>query len=77
MNRHSLKDDELENVNGGMFRINGAGTSMHYQHADGSVSYHTILDRGMAWELICTLEAQNVPEDIIFAQLVDHGYIRP
>ena len=48
MNKNSLKDDELENVNGGMFRINGAGTSMHYRHADGSVSYHAVLDGGMA-----------------------------
>lgn len=77
MNRSSLRDDELENVNGGRFRINGAGTSMYYHHADGSVSYHAVLDGGMAWSLICSLEAQNVHEDIIFARLVDHGYIRP
>lgn len=73
--RRALNDQEIENVNGGFMSFNNQTMILTYEHENGSVTHHKILDYNAAWELSNTLHAQNYREDTILKKMKQKGYI--
>ncbi|MBR3251386.1 MAG: hypothetical protein IKF80_06730 [Erysipelotrichaceae bacterium] len=77
MNRKSLRDDELDNVNGGVFVLNSGNKTLKYTDQNNIASYHEILDFDEARRLIDSYKGQDISEEIILRQLIKYGYILP
>ncbi len=71
----AVDDGQLEQVTGGLLQFHKISKALTYIHEDGSVSEHRILDYEKAWNLCCSLEAQNWTGDRIFQDLLSKGYV--
>ena len=74
--RKILNDFEVENVVGGLFKWNKSDMIMTYEHSDGSVTTHKILNYDKAWELSNEMHGKNYREDDILKALKNKGYVK-
>ena len=70
-----IKDENLEQVVGGLFVFQKKDKKMIYTHSCGTVTEHTILDYDKAWELSSRRHAENMNEDSILDELINKGYV--
>ena len=73
--RVPINEGELNKVVGGLFTWHKDSKVMDYTHADGSITYHKILNYDKGWEMSNQLHAKFVPEDEILKKLIDEKYI--
>ena len=71
-----MDDNLLENITGGQFNLNSTTNTLTYINQAGTVTEYEILNYDKAWDLINTLSAQNIPEDLIIAKLIGNGYLQ-
>ena len=71
-----MDDNLLENITGGQFNLNRTTNTLTYINQAGTVAEYEILNYDKAWDLINTLSAQNIPEDLIIAKLIGNGYLQ-
>lgn len=75
MAKHSIDENQLEEVVGGLMRWNYRNQIMTYTREDGTITAHTINDFDKAWARSNELHGKNYHEDTILQMLLDEGLI--